>query len=168
MLFTLLMTLFTILAPQHPTMPAGMSHEEHLKQMAKDEALKKRGAAAMGFDQDAVVHHFVVEPDGGAVELRVKPEAGAATLTAVRAHLRDIAAAFGRGDFSASIATHAEVPAGVKRMIELKDRIRYQFVEAPDGGRVSIRTKDRAALEAIHAFLRYQIAEHHTGGVATR
>ena len=39
-----------LLAPQHPSMPKGMSHEEHLKQMKKDEALKKRGAEAMGFE----------------------------------------------------------------------------------------------------------------------
>jgi hypothetical protein len=33
---------------QHPAMPAGMSHEEHRKQMARDAELKKRGDAAMG------------------------------------------------------------------------------------------------------------------------
>ena len=57
--------------PQHPTMPAGMSHEEHLKQMEQDAALKKRGAAAMGFDQDAAVHHFRVTPTGGSIEVEV-------------------------------------------------------------------------------------------------
>ena len=44
-------------ALQHPTMPAGMSHEEHLEQMAKDAELKKRGTLAMGFDQDKTAHH---------------------------------------------------------------------------------------------------------------
>lgn len=40
-----------LLSAQHPTMPAGMSHEEHLRQMQKDEELKHRGGLAMGFDQ---------------------------------------------------------------------------------------------------------------------
>jgi hypothetical protein len=53
---------------QHRSMPAGMSHEEHLKQMQKDDALKKRGADAMGFDQDATVHHFHLLATGGSIE----------------------------------------------------------------------------------------------------
>ena len=56
-----------LLAPQHPAMPQGMSHEDHLKQMQKDEELKKRGAVAMGFDQDAVTHHFKLEPSAGSI-----------------------------------------------------------------------------------------------------
>ena len=35
----------------HPSMPPGMSHEEHMKQMSKDAEMKRRGDAAMGFDQ---------------------------------------------------------------------------------------------------------------------
>ena len=41
-----------LLTMQHPAMPKGMSHEEHVKQMENDDALRKRGADAMGFDQD--------------------------------------------------------------------------------------------------------------------
>ena len=54
-----------IFALQHPPMPAGMSHEEHLTQMEKDAALKTRGMVAMGFDQDKVDHHFRTGPTGG-------------------------------------------------------------------------------------------------------
>jgi hypothetical protein len=37
---------------QHPAMPPGMTHDEHLAQMKKDGEMKQRGAEAMGFDQD--------------------------------------------------------------------------------------------------------------------
>jgi len=40
---------------QHPAMPAGMSHQEHLRQLQKDAELKKRGALSMGFDQDKIL-----------------------------------------------------------------------------------------------------------------
>ena len=63
-LFIAVLAAALLLAPQHPTMPKGMSHEEHMKQMEKDEALKKRGAEAMGFDQDATTHHFRLAPSG--------------------------------------------------------------------------------------------------------
>lgn len=41
-----------LLAAQHPAMPAGMSHEEHLRHIKKDDELKQRGGPAMGFDKD--------------------------------------------------------------------------------------------------------------------
>jgi hypothetical protein len=44
-----------VAAQEHPPMPAGMSHAQHLERM-KDDELKKRGAAAMGFDQDKTSH----------------------------------------------------------------------------------------------------------------
>jgi hypothetical protein len=71
-LLTSVVTVSLLFAGQHPTMPQGMSHEEHLKQMEKDKALKKRGTDAMGFDQEATTHHFKLTPKGGAIEVTVK------------------------------------------------------------------------------------------------
>ena len=152
-----------LLAPQRPTMPKGMSHEEHLKQMEKDEALKKRGAEAMGFDQDATTHHFKLAPSGGSIEITVKNEKDEAVITAVRSHLRSISADFARGDFDKPFQTHEEVPPGVPEMQKGRQKITYRYEELPQGGAVRIETKDPQALAAVHAFLRYQITEHKTG-----
>src|SRR5262245_43393901 len=146
-----------LLAPQHPTMPNGMSHEEHLKQMEKDEALKKRGAEAMGFDQDAVTHHFRLAPSGGSVEVTVKNEKDEAVIAAVRSHLRSIADDFARGVFDKPFQTHAEIPPGVPEMQKDRQKITYRYEDLPQGGAVRIDTKNARALEALHAFLRYQI-----------
>jgi hypothetical protein len=48
-------------------------------------------------------------------------------------------------------------------MAERKQAIDYTYRETVSGGRVTITTHDPAALAAVHAFLRYQIAEHKTG-----
>ena len=152
-----------LLAPQHPSMPKGMSHEEHLKQMEKDEALKKRGAEAMGFDQDATTHHFKLAPSGGSIEITVKNEKDEAALAAVRSHLRSIAADFARGDFDRPFQTHGEAPQGVPEMQKSRQEITYRYEDLPRGGAVRINTKDPQALDAVHAFLRYQITEHKTG-----
>ena len=48
-------------------------------------------------------------------------------------------------------------------MSKHKDAIRYTYVETPVGGRVNIVTTDKAAVAALHEFLRYQISEHKTG-----
>jgi hypothetical protein len=152
-----------LLVPQHPTMPKGMSHEEHLKQMEKDEALMKRGAEAMGFDQDATTHHFKLAPAGGSIEITVKNEKDEAVIAAVRNHLRSIAADFARGAFDKPFQTHGEVPPGVTEMQADKDSIAYRYEDLPQGGAVRIVTTDARAQEAVHAFLRYQIKEHQTG-----
>jgi hypothetical protein len=153
---------------QHPSMPAGMSHEEHLKEMQKDAALKKRGAEAMGFDQDATVHHFRLSPTGGAIEVEVVRPPDEANRTAIRVHLRQIADEFARGEFGKPLATHGEVPPGVAGMQQRRSSIAYRYEETPLGARVVIETSDPEAKTAVHAFLRYQIAEHKTGDPATQ
>jgi hypothetical protein len=152
-----------LLAPQHPTMPKGMSHEEHLKQMEKDEALKTRGAEAMGFDQDLTTHHFKLAPSGGSIEVIVKNEKDQAVITAVRSHLRSIAADFARGAFDKPFQTHGEVPPGVPEMRVDKESIAYRYEDLPQGGAVRIVTANDRARKAVHEFLRYQIKEHQTG-----
>jgi len=156
-----LLTLVLALVLQHPTMPAGMSHEEHMKQMQKEAELKRRGAQAMGFDQDATVHRFPATATGGSIEVEVIDPKDDASRAAIRAHLKEIAVAFARGDFDKPFQTHAEVPPGVPEMRRLTAAIAYKYEDTPRGGAVRITTSDEAALKAVHEFLAYQGREHH-------
>jgi dienelactone hydrolase len=149
-------------ARQHSSMPQGMTHEEHQAQMRKEAEMKRRGAAAMGFDQDAATHHFRLYPDGGAIEVDVKDARSQAERQNVRTHLKAITSEFARGAFDRPFQTHGEVPPGVEVMKARASRIVYRFEETAGGGRVRLTTADAEALEAIHAFLRYQIQEHAT------
>jgi hypothetical protein len=157
----------TLSAAQHSSMPAGMSHEDHLRQMAKDAELKQRGGLAMGFDQDKTVHHFFLKHTGGAIEVTAKDAADAASIGQIRSHFRDIAKSFGKGLFDKPVATHAEMPAGAHSMAVNKERIRYRYEERAAGAAVMIETDDGPTLNAIHDFLRYQIVEHKTGDPLT-
>lgn len=166
MLAILSATAFVFLASgqDHTSMPPGMSHEEHMKQMMdKDAEMKKRGDAAMGFDQEKVSHHFRLTGGGGSIEVSVKQSADEDSRQQIRDHLRTISREFADGVFTSPIATHAEVPPGVQIMRERKSRIRYTYEETPDGARVIIGTTDRVARTAVHDFLTYQIREHATG-----
>lgn len=69
---------------------------------------------------------------------------------------------FAAGDFQIPMLVHGRVPPGVDVMKRFKEQIRYSFENIPDGGRVRIRTENPEALSAIHNFLRFQIADHHT------
>jgi hypothetical protein len=138
---------------QHPAMPQGMSHDEHLKKMQAD--------AAMGFDQDKIIHHFETTDRGGTIEVEAKDAADAATIAQIRTHLKTIATAFGDGDFSKPLLTHGEQPPGVPVLQRLKADITYKYQERPRGGLVTIAAANGEARRAIAASLEYQIREHH-------
>lgn len=126
--------------------------------------VQSRGAQVMGVDQYTSTHVFESLPDGGRIALQrdaVDP-VGEATI---RAHMRDIAARFSRGDFTLPGVVHAmpEVP-GTRVMAQKRRRIRYRVQDLPRGGQVRIVTKDPAAIEAVHAFLAFQRMDHRAMG----
>jgi len=148
---------------EHAQMPPGMTHGQHLALLRKAAETKTRGAAAMGFDQDATTHRFVLAADGGAIEVEVKNPEDVANRNAIREHLRQIAAEFARGVFEKPFATHGEVPPGVPMLQRLQGSVAYTYEQTSLGARVHIRTSNGEALAAVHDFLRYQIKEHHPG-----
>jgi len=115
---------------------------------------------AMGFDQNAAVHHFTIKPGGGAIEVQARDRRDTKTIDAIHMHLGHIATMFADGDFEAPFVTHGENPPGVGTLQRLKSAIRYSYVATKTGGRVEIATTNPEARDALHEFLRYQIAEH--------
>ena len=148
-------------AQDHPAMPPGMTHEQHIALM------KQHGQMAMGFDQDKTTHHFKLIANGGAIEVTAMDPADKVTRDKIQMHLQEIAAAFGRGDFGKPLMTHGEVPPGALGMQRHKDEITYAYQRLEQGGVVRIVTANADALDAIHDFLQYQIREHATGDSMT-
>jgi hypothetical protein len=126
--------------------------------------MHQRGAMVMGFDQEKTTHHFYLFEDGGAIDVAVKDGTDTVNRDAIRSHLPHIAMLFGGGNFEAPMRVHdsKDVP-GTAQMAALRDKIAFKYVETPAGGRVDITTTDRAALAAVHEFLKFQIADHKTG-----
>lgn len=152
---------------QHPPMPPGTTHEEHLAQMKREAEAKKRANEAMGFDQDSTAHRFVLKADGGVIQVDVNNAVDHTNRALIRTHLQEIAREFADGVFEKPLMTHAEVPPGGEIMQRLKAAITYTFSETAQGASITIRTPNATALAAIHDFLRYQIKEHHTGDPLT-
>ena len=125
-------------------------------------ALQRRGASAMGVDQYTSAHQFESLADGGRIELQrmVDDPAGVA---AIRAHLRDIAAAFAGGDFSIPGFVHLQTVPGTGVMRAKRAAIAYAVHELPRGGEVRITTRDPDALAAVHEFLAFQRSDHRVG-----
>jgi hypothetical protein len=130
--------------------------------------VEEGGNAAMGFDQDATTHHFLITDDGGVIQVTGNDARDTANCDAIRAHLEKSAQDFSAGVFDSPLATHGEVPPGVPVLQQRKGSITYRY-EAIDGGaRVRIVASDPQAVAAVKEFLRYQIREHKTGDPGVR
>jgi hypothetical protein len=151
--------------PQDPK-PCPM-HAEHMKKQDAHgdhhAGVDRRGDEVMGFSHETTRHHFLLTREGGRIEVVTTDERDTAGRDRIRGHLREVADAFAKGDFSMPRAIHDRVLPGVAVMTERKGSLRYSFEEIERGGRVRIRTRDAQALAAVHEFLRSQIEDHRTG-----
>jgi hypothetical protein len=126
-------------------------------------AVQARGKRAMGVDQYTSTHRFDDLADGGRIVLQRAPADTAGART-IRAHLRDVAAAFARGDFATPGFVHGRDVPGTVTMAARRAAIAYAVRDLPGGGEVRITTTDAEALRAVHAFLAFQRADHRAGG----
>lgn len=125
--------------------------------------MMKRGEKGMGFSQQTTTHHFRLLEDGGAIEIETNDPKDTDTRDQIRQHLAHVAKMFSEGNFEIPMFIHDKTPPGVPTMTELRDQIHYDFESMESGGRVRVRTSNARAVEAVHEFLRFQIAEHQTG-----
>jgi hypothetical protein len=121
--------------------------------------LQSRGESAMGVDQYTSAHRFEPLSDGGRIELQ-RDSTDRAGVQTIRAHMRDIADRFSRGDFTIPGFVHARDVPGTRVMAERKAQITYEARDLPGGGEVRIRTSDPIAVDAIHEFLAFQRTDH--------
>jgi len=121
----------------------------------------------MGFPHETTTHHFRLYSDGGAIVVTANDPADTTDVAAIRIHLQHISKMFAAGDFSAPMFIHDRVPPGVPVLQKAKGAVSYMFEELPSGAELRIRTYDKTALQAVHDFLRFQIADHRSGDVMT-
>ena len=149
-----------------PQMPAVCPmHEQHKTPQGDqhEQGVVQRGDEVMGFSHEKTTHHFRLYAEGGAIEADANDVKDSASLEAIRSHFGHIVTLFAAGDFSAPMLIHAQDPPGSQEMKRLREKIQYQLENTEHGARIRITTKNADALRAVHEFLRFQIADHHTG-----
>ena len=158
---------FTLLAVlQSPTTPSVCPLHDMVA--ARQAGVEKRGDEAMGFSHQLTTHHFRLYADGGAIEATADDVKDLQSVQAIAAHLQHVIGMFSQGDFSVPMFIHGENPPGAAVMKDRRDRITYTLEPIPGGARIRIKTHDAETLRAIHAFLRFQIMDHHTGDAIDR
>src|ERR1051326_2694430 len=120
--------------------------------------VQERGDHVMGFSHEKTTPHFLLYPDGGAIEVMANDPADAATRDQIQMHLSHIAQMFASGNFRAPMLIHDRVPPAVPVLERLNKEIDWRFEKTDTGGRVRIATANAEARKALHEFLRFQIS----------
>jgi hypothetical protein len=121
--------------------------------------VQARGHTAMGVDQYTSSHRFESLPDGGRISLQRDP-GDSAGVAQIRSHMRRIAAAFARGDYTLPGFVHNRDVPGTAVMAARRSRITYAADTLPGGGQLRLQTSDPSAVAAIHDFLAFQRQDH--------
>lgn len=122
-----------------------------------------RGDHVMGFSHEKTTHHFELNQDGGIIEVRANDLADTQTRDQIRGHFHHIVQMFMDGNFNAPMLVHAQDVPGTAVMSRLKDQLHWQLQETPRGAKIIVVADNKPALDAVHEFLRFQIADHKTG-----
>jgi hypothetical protein len=126
-------------------------------------AQQDHGDHVMGFSHDKTTHHFELNRDGGVIDVRASDVKDTQSRDQIRGHFRHIAQMFAAGDFKAPMLVHNTNVPGTATMTRLKDQLHWELLETPRGARINITADNKPALDAVHEFLRFQIADHNTG-----
>lgn len=140
----------------------GAETESHRALPTPDSAfagVQARGQVAMGVNQYTSHHVFEPLPDGGRIELQ-RGIADSAGVTQIRQHMQRIAAQFAGGDFRLPGFVHARSVPGTAAMAAKRTGISYTVEWLPRGAALRVRSRDPAAVRAIHDFLAFQRQDH--------
>jgi len=123
-------------------------------------AVQARGRGVMGVDQNSSAHVFEDLPDGGRIVLDRDEARDTTGVATIRAHMREIAGEFARGDFTNPGLVHARDVPGTAVMAARASTLSYTASDRPRGAEVRIRSADPEAVKAVHEFLAFQRSDH--------
>ncbi|HMJ63095.1 MAG TPA: hypothetical protein VK493_15090 [Bryobacteraceae bacterium] len=122
-----------------------------------------RGDHVMGFSHDKTTHHFELNQDGGVIEVRANDLSDTQTRDQIRGHFHHIVQVFAAGNFQVPMLVHAQNVPGTAVMSQLKDQLHWQLEDTRRGAKITVTADNKAGSDAVHEFLRFQIADHKTG-----
>lgn len=120
-----------------------------------------RGAKVMPFDLDRTRHVFTKTATGGEQRVVALAADDAAQATLIRAHLKDIAERFAKGDFSGPAFIHGEDMPGLAELRRAQPgQWTAQYREVENGGEIVYASSLPALVQAIHAWFDAQVSDH--------
>jgi hypothetical protein len=121
----------------------------------------QRGAQVMPFDLKATTHIFTSSDDGGSQRVVANDPFDEAQISLIRTHLREIQAAFQRGDFSAPASIHGADMPGLSQLRAAKPgQISIAYRDVDGGGELVFRSADPGLVSALHLWFDAQLSDH--------
>jgi hypothetical protein len=106
-------------------------------------------------------HVFTKSRNGGLQQVLVKNPKDTVQMRLVRSHLRDIAARFEQGDFSAPAQIHGENMPGLAQLKQARPgEISVHYRELFNGAQIRYATSNPALVPALHQWFDAQLADH--------
>lgn len=160
----MMLLLFFLAVSPDCSLPQQSSQPDH---GTRQDGVVQRGDHVMSFSHDLTTHHFRLLKDGGEIIVQANDPNDKASIDQIRNHLSHIVGMFSNGNFNAPMLIHDANPPGVATMTRLKSDIHYTVTETERGATIRILTSSPETTDAVHAFLLFQIVDHHTGDAPT-
>ena len=143
-------------------MPAGVQAQQAPAAATQRQAeVAARGAQVMPFDLAATGHIFTRTSNGGLQQVLVRDVGDKKQLRLVRSHLRDIAARFQSGDFSAPGRIHGPSMPGLAQLAQARPgEINVHYRELSNGAQIRYATSSPALVAVLHQWFDAQLADH--------
>jgi hypothetical protein len=120
----------------------------------------------MPFDLQTSSHVFTKSRNGGLQQVLVRNAGDTAQLRLVRRHLREIAARFERGDFSAPAHIHGEDMPGLAQLKQARPgEISIHYRDLPNGAQIRYATSNPALVPVLHQWFDAQLDDHGTDAI---
>ena len=126
----------------------------------RQEEVAARGAIVMPFDLDGTTHIFTPTENGGVEEVVSDDAADRRQVRFIRAHLREEAAKFERGDFSDPRSIHGRDMPGLATLEARADELEIRYEELPNGARIRFVAEDPSLVSAVHEWFAAQVSDH--------
>ena len=138
-----------------PTAPAPEPQESATPSVGNENAVAKPATPALSY-------RVVRSRSGGVVRVTIDDASDSEGAGKISILLREVAAQFARGDFSARRFTDGPNTPGIAMMRRLGKKIFYTAHGVEGGAELIISSLDPKGVEAIHQFLQFQ-AQRHAG-----
>jgi len=127
----------------------------------QQDVVRERSADVMPFQMEATTHIFTKTPTGGVQRVVAKDAKDEEQIELVRAHLKEIAHTFSRGDFSAPAHVHGAAMPGLATLQSAGAgalKIRYNDVKA--GAEIRYSSENPKIVSALHGWFDAQLTDH--------
>ncbi|MEC4748093.1 aspartate carbamoyltransferase [Methylomicrobium sp. Wu6] len=134
---------------------------EELASPQRMENVEHRREELVPYAADKTLETFSKTVHGGVMHVIAKTADDSKQVQLIQNYLRQIADAFGKGDFSSSEKMHGANMPGLQQLKTAKtDDIRFEYKGLPNGAQIHFSTEYPQYVQALHEWLDAQIKDH--------